>query len=65
MPIDVSSFKAGLEEQGVSIANWAKSNGFNVRTVYAVLQGQIKGKRGIGHKIAVAAGLKAKPKKAA
>jgi gp16 family phage-associated protein len=59
------NFKTRLEESGLSIAEWARTNGFNVRTVYAVLRGEIKAKRGIGHKIAVAAGIKKQPLKAA
>lgn len=53
--------KDRLEEHGVSIAEWARSNGFKYRTVIAVLHGELKGKRGISHRIAVALGLKAKP----
>lgn len=59
------NFKTWLEENGLSIADWARTNGFNVRTVYAVLNGELKAKRGIGHKIAVAAGIKKQPRKAA
>ncbi len=65
MADDASDFKALLEENGLSIADWARKNGFNVRTVYAVLNGELKAKRGIGHKIAVAAGIKKQPHKAA
>lgn len=65
MADDASDFKALLEENGLSIADWARKNGFNVRTVYAVLNGELKAKRGIGHKIAVAAGIKKQPYKAA
>ena len=59
------NFKTRLEESGLSIADWARKNGFNVRTVYAVLNGELKAKRGIGHKMAVAAGIKKQPRKAA
>ncbi len=51
-------FKTNLEQQGVSIAEWARKREYNVRTVYAVLSGQVKGRRGVGHRIAVEAGLK-------
>ena len=53
--------KDRLEEHGVSIADWARENGFNVRTVYAVLHGELKAKRGVSHRIAVSPGLKPKP----
>jgi len=44
---------------GVSISEWARSSGFSVPLVYAVLQGRRKGLRGQSHRIAVALGLKA------
>lgn len=56
--------KARLEEHGVSVADWSRENGFNVRTVYAVLHGELKAKRGVSHRIAVALGLKEKPRTA-
>jgi gp16 family phage-associated protein len=65
MTDNVNLFKAGLEAHGLSIADWSRQHGFNVRTVYAVLRGELKAKRGVGHKIAVAAGLKPQPRKAA
>lgn len=59
-----NAVKDRLEAHGVSIAGWARENGFNVRTVYAVLHGELKAKRGVSHRIAVALGLKPKPPKA-
>lgn len=53
--------KAQFEEQGITIRQWATARGFNPRTVYAVLQGEIKGKHGVGHQIAVELGLKKRP----
>lgn len=47
--------------EGISIREWAVANGFNPRTVYAVLSGQVNGTRGVSHRIAVALGLKALP----
>lgn len=58
-------FKALLEQNGLSIADWARKRGYNVRTVYAVLNGQMKAKRGVSHKIAVDAGVKEPPAKLA
>jgi gp16 family phage-associated protein len=65
MTTTVESFRRTLEANGLSIADWSRQHGFNVRTVYAVLRGELKAKRGVGHRIAVAAGLKPQPKKAA
>ncbi len=60
-----SNFKSYLADNGLSIADWARERGYNVRTVYAVLNGELKARRGIGHKIAVDAGLKGRLQKAA
>jgi gp16 family phage-associated protein len=49
--------------QGVSVATWARDHGFNVFTVYRVLDGTLKGRRGISHEIAIELGLKEKPAK--
>ncbi len=54
--------KARFAAEGVSIAEWARARGYNLRTVYSVLNGRRKCNRGIGHKIAVDLGLKAEPK---
>jgi gp16 family phage-associated protein len=55
--------KAQFAAEGISIAEWSRLRGFNCLTVYRVLAGSVKGKRGEAHKIAVALGLKAEPKK--
>ncbi|WP_336811518.1 hypothetical protein [Bosea sp. MMO-172] len=39
-----SEIKGRFEAEGISIAEWARENGFNVRTVYAVLYGELKAK---------------------
>jgi gp16 family phage-associated protein len=57
-----SEVKARFKAEGVSIAKWAKARGFNVLTVYRVLDGRVKGIRGEAHQIAVALGLKKEPK---
>lgn len=44
--------------RGLSIAEWARQQGFSVPLVYQVLSGQRKGMRGQSHRIAVALGLK-------
>ncbi|HVJ39389.1 MAG TPA: DNA-binding protein [Stenotrophomonas sp.] len=48
-----------LEDQGVSIADFARQHGLNPTTVYHVLDGSHKGRRGEAHRAAVALGLKA------
>ncbi|MCY1668604.1 DNA-binding protein [Rhizobium sp. SL86] len=50
-----------FEAEGVSIKEWAQRRGYNPRTVYAVLNGSLGGKRGISHRIAVDLGLKKVP----
>ncbi len=50
--------KKDFIRQGMSIANWAKERGYNVHTVYCVIEGKLKGRYGISHKIAVDLGLK-------
>lgn len=54
--------KARFEAEGITIRDWAIANGFKPRTVYAVLNGELKGRRGVTHRIAVALRLKEEPK---
>ena len=49
--------KKEFERCGVSIAEWARSNGFSTTLVYRVLNGTAA-KRGQSHEIAVRLGLK-------
>jgi gp16 family phage-associated protein len=56
--------KAEFASRGETISEWAKDRGYNPRTVYAVIQGQLKCHRGLSHKIAVDLGLKTKIGKA-
>ena len=57
------AIRARLDKNGTSIADWAKQNGFKPRTVYAVIYGELKAKRGISHRIAVALGMKLQPQR--
>ena len=50
--------KDSFETRGESIAEWARNRGFQRHLVYAVLSGKCRAKRGQGHLIAVALGLK-------
>lgn len=52
--------KQQFETDGISIREWASERGYNPRTVYAVLNGSLEGKRGISHRIAVDLGLKSR-----
>jgi gp16 family phage-associated protein len=54
--------KAQFLAEGVSVAEWARANGFSTKLVYRVLSGDAKGTRGQAHKIAVALGLKSAPR---
>ncbi|WP_449255551.1 DNA-binding protein [Bosea sp. (in: a-proteobacteria)] len=53
--------KTRFEEEGVSVAEWARSRGFSPKLVYRVLDGSAKGTRGEAHRIACALGLKSEP----
>lgn len=50
-----------FEREGVSVSDWAKAQGFPLGSVYAVLNGRSRARRGQSHQIAVALGLKSKP----
>jgi len=50
-----------LLKQGKTLPEWARENGFPVRSVRAVVYGHNKGNFGQAHRIAVGLGLKAKP----
>jgi gp16 family phage-associated protein len=54
----VTQVKEELRANGVTIAEWARTNGFKPEAVRSVLCGQNKGNYGTGHKVAVALGLK-------
>ena len=44
--------------RGVNMAEWARDHGFSPPEVYSVISGRSKAKRGTGHRVAVALGLK-------
>ncbi len=50
--------KADLVNNGITVSQWSRDNDFNPREVSRVLNGQIKGRHGKSHLIAVALGLK-------
>lgn len=57
----VALIKKDLQDQGITINDWAISNGYPVAEVYKVLSGERKGLYGRAHEIAVAIGLKQPP----
>lgn len=50
--------RSRFERSGISVAAWARSQGFNVVLTYMVAAGQRKSLRGQSHQIAVALGMK-------
>lgn len=57
----VALIKKDLQDQGITINDWAIANKFPPAEVYKVLSGERKGLYGRAHEIAVAIGLKEKP----
>lgn len=57
--LTVEEARAQLEARGESVAAFARRNQLNARSVYGVLYGDNKGRRGAAHKAAVALGVKA------
>ena len=53
-----TDLRAEFERRGLSIAEWARVNGFSCALVYQVLAGRKRCLRGQSHQIAVRLGLK-------
>lgn len=51
--------REALDRQGLSIADFAREHGLDEPTVYQVLAGRKKGRRGEAHRVAVLLGIKA------
>ncbi|MFB2539056.1 MULTISPECIES: DNA-binding protein [unclassified Acinetobacter] len=51
-------FRDHLKAQGITLKEWSEHRGFDPEYCSRVLCGLVKGNRGLGHKIAVAMGLK-------
>lgn len=51
--------KKDFEQKGQAVSDWATKHGYSPQDVYKVLNGQVKGKRGKAHDIAVKLGIKA------
>lgn len=58
MAVTAEQVKSRLVQKGITQKEWAAKNGFKQETVNRVLNGVNKAKRGVGHEIAVALGLK-------
>lgn len=58
MAATAEQVKRRLVQKGMTQKEWAKANGFDEVTVNRVLNGVNKARRGVGHQIAVALGLK-------
>ena len=57
MPRKPEEIRAELARNGLSLAAWARSNGFSEALTYRVMRGQ-PAKLGQSHRIAIALGLK-------
>lgn len=53
--------KAEFLAAGITISAWARARNWTPREVSLVLNGQVKGRYGRGHDIAVALGIKTEP----
>ena len=57
--LTIEEARKRLEARGESVAEFARRNKLNTRSVYGVLYGNNKGRRGDAHQAAVALGIKA------
>lgn len=55
---ETDSARALFADTGISVAEWARVQGFSTGLVYQVLEGRRKCLRGQSHQIAMALGLK-------
>lgn len=62
MATRAAELREWFEANGLSVSAWAKARGFAPETVYALLAGRTRGRRGEAHAAAVALGLKALPR---
>lgn len=60
-PKTLDGFLSSLEAQEITVADWARSKGFAVRAVYAVISGHHTGTRGKAREVLKAMGLKPPP----
>lgn len=55
---ELDAVKQKFYSEGLSVADWARSNGFSSQLTYSLLAGRLRARRGEAHRIAVALGLK-------
>lgn len=58
-----AQLKAKFAAEGKTFSEWAAQRGYSRFDVYKVVNGMVKGRRGKGHEIAVALGIKLEPPK--
>lgn len=57
-PLSVEMAKESLNRLGISVQDFARLHNINPKTVYEVLAGRKKGRRGEAHRAAVLLGIK-------
>ena len=57
-------FRDSLTAKGMTLKDWAEQRNYNPEYCSRVLCGLVKGKRGLGHEIAVAMGIKSQEQSA-
>jgi len=60
-PESLEEVRAQMAARGVTVTAWADQRGFSRATVYAVLSGRVKGRRGEAYEIAKALGIVVPP----
>lgn len=55
---DLEQVRSRFFYSGESVADWARTRGFNLQLTYSVLSGRLRARRGKAHEIAMALGLK-------
>lgn len=63
-PSPADRFRNDLEAKGMTLKDWAEERKYNPEYCSRVLCGLVKGKRGLGHEIAVAMGIKSQEQSA-
>ncbi|WP_093129127.1 DNA-binding protein [Variovorax sp. OK605] len=59
--VELEQVRKDFFDRGLEVTVWARAHGFHAASVYRVLNGQSRARRGASHHIAVALGLKSPP----
>lgn len=59
---DLDEVRQMFQDDGISVACWARERGFSLPLVYSVLSGRNRASRGESYKISVALGLRPAPR---